>query len=70
MADEKDIILSPEELEALIDKIVDKHEKRNKPKAPPPWDTTTERRTAERRKPKEPDKPKYGKIGGLISFKE
>ena len=64
--EEKDIVLSSEELEALIDKVVDKHEKRNRPK---PWDSVTERRVAERRKPKKPAK-KYGRIGGLIEYKE
>ena len=61
-----DIILTPEELDALIDKVIDKRDKQKKPK---PWDGATERRLNERRKLIE-QKQKYRKIGGLISAKE
>jgi len=77
--DEKDVILSPEELEALISKAakaaLDEHDKRNKPKPQAPRDgeeerRAKERRAAERRKPDQPSKPKYRKVGGLMSYKE
>jgi len=77
--DEKDVILSPEELEALIGKAakaaLDEHDKRNKPKPQAPRNgeeerRAKERRAAERRKPDQPSKPKYRKVGGLISYKE
>jgi hypothetical protein len=52
-----------------VDAIADKVAKRLKPKEPDPWDTKTERRAAERRKPREPE-VKVKRVGGIISYKE
>ena len=61
--------VSPEEqavIDAAVEKAFAKAEERRQPQ---PWDSTTERRAAERRKLKEPEK-KARKVGGLISYQE
>ena len=64
--EEAAFVLDDKSAEAIALRVA----KHLKPKDPPPWDTKTERRVAERRKPKEPDKPKTRKLGGLITYKE
>jgi len=68
MSDEKETSYNLDE--KAVDAIALRVVKHLKPKEPPPWDEKTERRAAERRKPKDVKGPKIGKVGGIISYVE